>query len=230
MEEIIGDNMYIIVAGAGMVGRNVIKELVQRGHDVVAIDQNKEVCEKISTTTGAQVLHGDASELGVLRDAGIDRSDVCIGLIGKDSANLAFTILSEGFDVPNILVRMKNPSYKDAYLRAGANKIINMVELYRDNLLMEIEHPSMKRVARLGEGKASIVIVEIPEDSPAEAMSIAEITKKDKFPKNTVFAGIFREDDFIVPRGDERIQENDRVFLSGDSESIRQASEFLGVK
>lgn len=213
-----------------MVGRNVVKELTKRGHDVIAIDKNRDVCERISTTTGAKVIHGDAAELEVLKDAGIENSDVCIGLIGRDSANLAFTILSSGFDVDQIIVRMKNPSYKEAYNRAGAHKVLNMVDIYMDSLIMEIEHPSIERVARLGEGKVSIVIAEIPHTSPVEAMSIVEIVKKDKFPESVVFAGIYREGNFIVPRGKERIQEEDRVFLSGDTESIRMATEVLGVE
>ncbi len=213
-----------------MVGRNVIKELAKRGHDVISIDKNRDVCERISTSTGAKVIHGNAAELDVLRDAGIENADICIGLIGRDSPNLAFTILSSGFDVEQIIVRMKNPSYKEAYTRAGAHKVLNMVNIYMDSLIMEIEHPSSERVARLGEGKVSIVIVEIPQGSPVEAMSIAEIDKKDKFPETVVFAGIYREGDFIVPRGKERIQEEDRVFLSGDTESIRMATKVLGVE
>lgn len=213
-----------------MVGKNVVKKLAKRKHDVIAIDSNREVCEEISTSTGAKVVYGDAADRDVLKDAGIERANVCIGLIGKDSANLAFTILSSGFDVDQIIVRMKNPSYKEAYSRAGAHKVLNMVDIYMDSLIMEIEHPSTERVARLGEGKVSIIIAEIPPGSPVEAMNIAEITKKDKFPENIVFAGIYREGDFIAPRGKERILSKDRVFLSGDTESINKATDVLGVK
>lgn len=222
--------MYIIVAGAGQVGRRVTKELDDRGHDVIVVDSDSEVCEKVSMSTGANVINGDASELDLLLKAGIDRADVCIGLVGRDSANLAFTLLASAFGVPNILVRMRDPSYKDAYIEAGADRALNTVEIYMDSLLLEIEHPSVKKVADLGTGEASIVIAEIPEDSPVKDMRIAEIIMEEDFPADCVFAGIFREGSFIVPRGNEEIKVEDRVFLSGESEGIREAVRALGVK
>ncbi|MFW5912441.1 MAG: potassium channel family protein [Candidatus Hadarchaeota archaeon] len=222
--------MYVIIAGVGEVGRRVADELSQRGHDVIAIDKNKTVCDRVSTRTGAKVFHGDASSYNVLKKAGIEKADVCIGLIGRDSANLAFVILSSSFGVPNILARMRNPSYEEAYDRAGASQTLNTVEIYMDSLLMEIEHPSLKKVADLGAGEASIVIVEIPEDSPMRDKRVAEIMMDEEFPNNCVFAGIYRGEDFITPKGNEKIMAKDRIFLSGDSESIREAAEHLGVR
>lgn len=221
--------MYIIIAGAGEVGRRVARELSDRGHDVIVIDIDRSVCDRVSTRTGANVIHGDASNYNVLRKSGIEKADVCIGLIGSDSANLAFTILSSSFGVPNILARMRDPSYAEAYERAGADQTINTVKIYMDSLITEIEHPSLKKVADLGAGEASIVIVEIPEDSPMKGMRVAEIMMEDEFPDNCIFAGIYREEEFIIPKGNEKIQANDRIFLSGDSESLRQAAECLGV-
>lgn len=222
--------MYIIIAGAGQVGRRVATEFDDRGHDVIAIDIDKEACEKLSMRTGAKVIHGDASDLEMLTDAGIQKADVCIGLIGRDSANLAFTLLASSYNVPNIFVRMRNPSYKKAYIEAGADRALNTTEIYMDSLLMEVEHPSMEKVATLGGGEASIVIVEIPEDSSVKDTRIAEIIMMEDFPENCVFAGIYRNEEFIVPRGKQEIKANDRVFLSGDSESIMQAAEHFGVK
>ncbi len=222
--------MYIIVAGAGQVGRRVTEELVERGHDVIVIDKDKKACDRASMRTGAKVINGDASDIELLRKAGIAKADVCIGLIGRDSANLAFTILANAFGVSNILVRMRDPSYKAAYRVAGAKKAINTVEIYMDSLILEIEHPSLEKVADLGSGEVSIVIVEIPGDSPVKGMRIAEIIMEEDFPTNCVFAGIYREDEFIVPRGNEEILADDRVFLSGDSESIKEAAEVLGVE
>ncbi len=222
--------MYIIVAGAGQSGRRVAEGLEDNGHDVVLIERDSDICDEVSMDTSAKVICGDASNINILEKARIDKADVCLGLIGEDSANLAFTILSSSFGVPNILARMRDPSYAEAYERAGANQTINTVKIYMDSLITEIEHPSLKKVADLGAGEASIVIVEIPEDSPVKDMRIAEIIMEEDFPTNCVFAGIYSEDEFIVPRGNEEILADDRFFLSGDSESIKEAAEVLGVE
>ncbi len=222
--------MHIIIAGAGQVGRRVTEELTDRGHDVITIDKDEKACDIISMRTGARVIQGDASKIDVLKKARIDKADVCIGLIGRDSANLAFTLLASSFKVPNILVRMIDPSYKEAYIEAGADRALNTVEIYMDSLIMEIERPSIKRVAKLGAGDASIVIIDIPKDSPIKDKKISEIITREDFPTNVVFAGIYRENEFIVPRGNEKIKTKDKVFLTGNSEAIREAAEEMGVE
>ncbi len=221
--------LRIVVAGIGNIGKDVIENLMERNHEVIAIDNDKDVCERISAKLGAKVVYGDAADLDVLKDARIYEADVCIGLVGSDSINLAFTVQAKGFDVPDILVRMKDPAFREAYKRAGADKILDLVDLYMNSLLIEIEHPSMQKVTELGSGEASIAIVEIPKDSPIKNETIAEIDKKQGFPLKCVFAGIYRKNQFIVPRGNEEIKPKDRVFLSGKYESIEKAAKVLGA-
>lgn len=221
--------MYVIIAGAGEVGSRIAEKLLEENHDVILIDNDEEICEKRSLDTGAKVVCGDASKIEVLENARIDKADVCLGAIGDDSANLAFTILASSRNVPRILARARDPSYEDAYLEAGADRAINTVDIYMDTFLLEIEHPSIDWVADLGAGEASIVIIEIPDDSPIQNLTINNISSKEEFPDNCVFAGIYREGEFTVPRGQERIFSNDQVFLSGDFDSIRDAAEVLGI-
>ncbi len=222
--------MYIVIAGAGQVGRRIADELERRGHETVVIDIDEDVCDEISLKIDSKIIHGDASNIRILEKAGIDNADVCIGLIGDDSSNLAFTILASAFEVPLNLARMKNSLYKTAYRKAGADRTFDMTEIYMDSLIMDIEHPKLETVARLGAGKVSIVVGVVPEESAAIGMSIAEIIMEEEFPAGCVFTGIYRGEEFIFPRGDEKIRGNDKIFLSGDSKSIREAVEYLGVK
>ncbi|KXA89475.1 hypothetical protein AKJ40_04535 [candidate division MSBL1 archaeon SCGC-AAA259M10] len=222
--------MYIIVAGLGMLGMRVIKELSEGRHDVIGVDIDKKVCEKAGARTGAIIVNGDATNLDTLHEANINRADICIGLIGRDSANLAFTSLASAFNVPKILVRMNDPSYKEAYLQTGAEKALNTADIYMDSLVMDIERPSFKEVTELGNGEASVVLIEVPDDSPVLDQSIAEIIMLEDFPANCIFAGVFREEEFIVPRGNQEIRAKDRVFLTGDSESLEKAAKCMGVE
>jgi len=222
--------LYVIVAGLGRIGMRAIEVLSNRGYDVVGIDIDKEVSEKAGRKTGAVVINGDATNPDVLIEAGVNNADICIGLIGEESANLAFTSISSAFNVPKILVRMEDPSYKNAYFQSGADTAMNTTEFYMDSLVMEIERPSFKEIATLGDGKASIVIVEIPEGSPVKGKNIGEIIMLEDFPANCLFAGIQREDSFITPKGNQEILAKDRVFLSGNSECLKEAAKCLGVE
>jgi Trk K+ transport system NAD-binding subunit len=60
-------------------------------------------------------------------------------------------------------------------------------------------------------------------------MTVAEIAKHQKFPKECVFVGMYNEDvdDFIIPRGEHIIQENETVCLVSNSQHIKQVADFL---
>ena len=69
--------MYIIVAGGGMVGGQLARRLLEDKHDVVLIDADPEVCNKIYSQTGVVAITGSAKRIDVLKEAGIDKADSC---------------------------------------------------------------------------------------------------------------------------------------------------------
>src|SRR6056297_1809662 len=143
-------NMYIVVAGAGLMGQGLIKHLVGNKHDVVAIDVDEEVCDRVYRNYGAVSVNGDATDVDVLEEAKIEKAAVAVGLMGKDANNLSFSVLAENFGVPRIFTRMRNSKYEQAYKAAGVTKVINIVDLYLDQFVLEIEQPKLQKVATLG--------------------------------------------------------------------------------
>jgi len=222
--------MYVVIAGAGLVGRGLARRLVENKHDVVVIDIDEDVCNRIYQEYGAVSVNGDATNVDVLEEAGIDRADVAVALMRRDADNLSFCLLADNFGVSRVFTRMRNAKYEDAYRAAGVTKVINIVDLYLDQFTMEIEQPKLQRAATFGGGKASIVIVSIPKGSRGSDKTIAEITQDKNFPEDCVIAGIYREDEFIIPRGNRTIKSGDRVFLAAALEDVKLAAEYLGIK
>lgn len=222
--------MYIVIAGAGLVGRGLAKRLVDKKHNVVVVDIDEEVCNRIYQEYGAVSVHGDATDVDVLEEAELRRADVAVGTMRRDADNLSFSLLADNFGASRIFARMRNAKYAEAYRAAGVTDVINIVDLYLDQFTMEIEQPKLQRVATLGGGEASIVIVYIPEDSRGAGETIATITQDKRFPEDCVIAGIYREDEFIIPRGNRTIKAGDRVFLAAALEQVENASKYLGVR
>jgi len=222
--------MYIVIAGAGLVGRGLTKRLVQNKHDVVVIDRNEEVVNRVYQEYGAVSVHGDATDVDVLEDAGLDKADVAVALMHRDADNLSFALLADNFSVSRVFTRMRNSKYKEAYKAAGVTEVIDIVDLYLDQFTLEIEQPKLQRVAVFGGGKAAIVVISVPSHSQAADRKISEITKEKGFPEDCVVAGIYREDEFIIPRGDRTIRSGDRVFLAAELKDIEKAARYLGIK
>ena len=220
--------MYIIIAGGGVLGRTITSELVAN-HDVVVIDEKQEVCERIYSEYGAVSVNGNATQIHVLKDAGIEKCDVAIGAMDQDTNNLAFTVLAQNFGIDKILVRMRNPEYKSAYQLAGASHIGEEMDILVDKFITRIEEPNIRKVVSIGQGKAEVSILNVPEDSQYSGFTVSEIVKSKGFPEECVIAGIYdqNKDKLIIPRGDKKIYENNQIFLVATRENMEKAAKFF---
>ncbi len=224
--------MRTVIAGAGMVGRGLARRLVEGKHDVVVIDADREVCEKVYADLGIPTIYGSATSIVTLEEAELDRADCAAAAMRRDSDNLCFTVLARHMGVSRIIVRMRDPRYEEAYSLAGADRVLNIVELYVNQFTWEIEEPAMQEVTAFGEGKASIVFVRVPDESQACGRTVEQIARSSKFPEDCVIAGIFRPEtgQFIIPRGHVTIEAGDRVYLAANTEDIQQAARYLGIR
>jgi len=221
--------MYVIIAGAGIIGQEIIKMLVENKHDVVAVDKDPEVCETVYTETGALTINGDATDIHVQERAGAARADVLVCLMHNPADNIASSLVARSLGVPRVLARLRNPPYEEAYKLAGVTSIIKMADLLVNELMMEIEQPRIRKIVTLGGGRADIYAVEVPREARVIGMSVKDIAQSKDFPEQCVFVGNYDKDKetFQIPRGANILQEGDTVFLVSNSQHIKQAADYL---
>ncbi len=221
--------MYVIIAGAGIVGKETARMLAANKHDLVVIDLKREVCEAIQAETGAMAICGNATDLKVLEEAGAARCDVVVSVMHNDADNIACTLLCKSLGVPRIVARLRNPRYEQAYKLAGVTTVVRVADLLLDQIIMEVEQPRVRKVMVLGGGKAQIYAVKITESAKSIGMAIKDIVQEKKFPSECLFAGIYRDktDEFLIPRGNYIVKAEDTVFLVSTSQYIKQATDFL---
>src|SRR2546423_11871744 len=80
--------MYIIIAGAGKVGWNLARELIDEKHEVTVIESDRARYLTVEEELEHAIQHGDASELWVLERAGIVRADMVVAVTGDDEDNM----------------------------------------------------------------------------------------------------------------------------------------------
>lgn len=221
--------MHIIIAGGGVSGRMLAENLQERKHDVVVIEKDKDLCERIYAELGVVSVNGSALDIGTLKEAGIEKADIVVGTTYEDESNLTFAILAKSFNVPKIMVRMRRPEYERVFEVAGATSISNVTDLFIRHILMEIENPNVKIITSLERGKAELIMVKIPLNSAIAGTTINDMVKANDFPRDSVFAGIINEtaETITIPRGNHVINEKDKVFIVCQRDSFGLISEIL---
>ena len=90
--------MYIIIAGAGMIGGELALKLIENRHDVVIIDRDKEICDRLYSEIGVVAIYGNASRIETLKEAGIEKAEAG-NHVGDISRAVQETVEKDGFSV-----------------------------------------------------------------------------------------------------------------------------------
>jgi len=221
--------MYIVIAGGGLIGTDLTRELLDNRHDVIVIDRDKEVCDWLYSNTGAIAVHGAMTRMAVLREARMEKADVAVAATGNDADNLTFAILAKSLGVPLIIARMRDPEYEKAYRAVGVDRIVRVTDLMVNHLIMEVERPDVRRLTTIAGGRADVFLVDIPEGAAVAGRQIREIAQDSSFPSECVIIAAYRPttDEFAIPRGDRVVSEGDQLFLIASAADITSVTEVL---
>src|SRR4028119_1156277 len=112
--------MYIIIIGAGKVGWNLARELLEKDHEVTVIENNRRRYLTVEQELEHNVQYGDASELWVLERAGVQRADLVIAVTGDDEDNMLICQMAkEKYLCERIIARVNNPRHRQRFEPTG---------------------------------------------------------------------------------------------------------------
>ncbi|MBC8377732.1 MAG: TrkA family potassium uptake protein [Planctomycetes bacterium] len=223
--------MRILIAGGGMVGGQLARRLLENKYDVILIDKDKELCDRMYAETGVVVICGSVTNVDVLKEARMETADVLFAVTVNDADNLACAILAKSFGVKKIVARMRNPEYEKAYKLAGVDTVIRVTDLMVGQMMMEVECPDVQRISSIGDGRVGIFRILISEGGRANGQCISDIAQNEAFPKQCVIGAVFSPADehFHIPRGNSVLKGGDQVFLVADDANAQKAIRFLTV-
>ena len=112
--------MYIIVAGCGKIGANLVKNLSNNGHDVVVIDPNEENFAQLENGTNCLTVTGMPIDEDVLKGAGIERADALLAVTSDDNVNIMTAqIAKQLYRVPHVVTRVYDPDKEEVLRHMG---------------------------------------------------------------------------------------------------------------
>ena len=209
--------MKVAVCGAGNVGTSIASDLAAGGHDVLLIDKDVDLVERIRPTLDLALMAADACEVSSLHAAGFANVDVAIAATGDDEDNLVISLLSkQEFAVPRVIARVNNPKNQWLFNESWGVDVSVCMPLMMTALVEEaVSVGSLVRLLRLERGNANLVEVTLADSSPAAGVSIADLD----IPRDATVVAVVREDRLVVPRGDTVLLPGDEVLLLVTSQS-----------
>jgi trk system potassium uptake protein TrkA len=104
--------MRIVIVGAGLVGTQLARYLIQEKHDVSLIESDEERARHASNRLDCLVLHDEGNSLHALEEAGVSKADALVCVTNSDELNMIICGLAAS-RYPDLLkiARVRNDDY-----------------------------------------------------------------------------------------------------------------------
>lgn len=227
--------MNFIIVGAGEVGYNLASRLSQEKMDVVVIEKDEEKVKRVIDTIDAQTIHGSGSSVETLKQAGIEDADMLIAVTNSDEVNMiSCLVASAQSKVPIKIARIRNPEYAQDSGILGENHLnidlaINPeLEMVR-TIARLVEIPDATDIVEFAEGRVRITGIKVDPQSYVIGRKLQDLSKENE-KHDIIIAAIFRDDQVIIPRGNDTIQENDLVYAVTEAQKIITVTNYFKEK
>lgn len=227
--------MNFIIVGAGEVGYHLASRLSQEKMDVVVIEKDESKVKRVIDTLDVQTIHGSGSSVEILKQAGIEDADILIAATNSDEVNMiSCLVASAQSKVPIKIARIRNPEYaqnsgilgeKHLNIDLTINPELEMVRA----IARLVEIPDATDVVEFAEGRVRISGIKVDPHSYVIGKRLRNLSKENE-KHDIIIAAIFRNDQVIIPRGDDIIQENDLVYAVTESKKIISVTNYFKEK
>lgn len=124
---------YILICGCGRLGAILAGMLSQTGSNVVIVDPDETAFAKLPLSFSGFRVVGTASEIAILRKAGIEKADCVLAVTREDNLNLMVAQIARNiFHVPEVVARVFDPQREAVYQQFGIETICPTKEIAAD--------------------------------------------------------------------------------------------------
>jgi trk system potassium uptake protein len=210
----------VVVIGLGIFGTQLARQLYEGGLEVVAIDKNRDVVQRIKDHSTKAVL-ADATDKEVLESIGIDAKDTVVISFGEDlSASTLLTLYLKEMKVKEIIVKVPNEDYKRILLKVGASEAIIPEREMANKVARSIISPNVLEYLPISE---DYTIVELAPPTDFIGKSLADLDLRKKYALQVIaIRDVLTNKMQLVPRASAIIKDSDVLVIIGREEDIRK--------
>jgi len=216
--------MKIVIAGAGVVGESLCSELSAEGNDVILIEKEEKILNKLVETYDITGLVGNGASYETLLEAGTDTADIFIAATESDELNIISSIIAKKLGTKFTIARVRNPEYSSnmQFVREGLgiSLMINPEQETAKSIANKLMFPVALSVENFFGQRAGFISIRVQKDNFLNGMQLKELefSSKDK----VIICTVRRGEDVFIPSGDFTILEGDIVHIAGSKEAVHK--------
>ena len=208
----------ILIIGLGRFGRHLATSLADLGNELLVIDKNEAVVNKIAPyVTSAQI--GDCTDEIVLKDLGVANFDLCFVCISNDlESSLVITMTLKELGAHKVVTKVNQDLHAKFLLQNGADDVIYPE---RDMAIRTAMKYSAQNAFDYIELSKHYGIFEIAAPKSWIGRSLTEINVRKKYHVNVI---AYKCRDQIMPLDKEEyyFSEDQHLIVAGDKKNFHE--------
>jgi len=145
--------MRVTFVGASHLAVHTARLLIERGHEVVLIDEDHETIERLSDELDCGLVVGDGSRPAVLEQLAPEKTDHLLCVSDRDEANILAALVGRSLGFGRVVPKVEDSDLEPLCTELGLDDVIvpdRQVALQLRDLVEGRESPALTTVVRSG--------------------------------------------------------------------------------
>jgi len=206
-------SLRIIIIGAGEVGSELAAKLARENHDVTVIDKSPAALARLEELD-VLTIAGNGAGIEVLEEAGVQSADLVVAVTRVDEINIMACLLAKNSGARRTIARIRHSTYGNEYRsltsdRLGIDITINPEQVAAQEIVKAVKSAYASEVETFCRGKVQMLGMRLGPQSPLLDVKLKDL----ELGENILVAAIIRDNQLIIPRGDDSLKLNDHAFF-----------------
>jgi trk system potassium uptake protein TrkA len=224
--------MRIIIAGAGEVGTHLAKMLSNENHEIILIDTEEDRLKPVDSSLDVLTYVGSATSINILQEVLQKKTDLFIAVTHGEDTNITASILAKRLGAIKTIARIDNLDYLEHstlefFKSLGIDSLIYPELIAAREVLSLLHETGTTEFMEFCGGKLAMYVQKLDENAPILNKSLQEISLTNSTDKYRAVA-IKRNENTIIPRGNEIFHLGDLVFVISTNEGIDEMMKTSG--
>ena len=222
--------MRIIIVGCGKVGATIVEQLSDEGHDIVVVDINPKKIESITTTYDVIGIVGNGTNYKVLKDAGIEDTDLLIAVTDSDEQNLLTCLIAKKAGNCSTIARVRDPELNEDIdfiaEELGLSMTVNPEKAAAVEIARLLRFPAAVQIDTFARDEIELLKFVIPANSPLAGSALSDIGR---IQDDVLICCVERGEDVVIPNGSFILEAGDKISIASSSAGARDFFRRIGI-
>lgn len=222
-----GEVRKVIIYRTSRTGFQLAKRLEGSSIDVTLIEPEKDKAEiAAAELEDTIVLHGDATEIDLLKEADIGNTNFFIALSDDEETNLLTSLLAKKYGAKKSIVLTNEPALVPIINQINVDVVVNPRLVTASAILQHVRRGQILSITKLGDSDAEAIELIVEEGSEIAKKQLDKI----RFPKGSILGAIVRNGTMLLPKGIPSINPGESVIVFTLPDAIEKVQALFNVK